>query len=497
MEIQNNPSPAYAEKWGALLAVGLGVFMGTLDMSVVNISLPTLVEQLHTKFATIQWVVLGYGLVITSTMLGAARLGDMYEKKKLYNMGLVVFTTGSLLCGLSPHIGWLIAFRVLQGFGAVITQALGTAIIVEAFPPYERGRALGIVGSIASTGISLGPAIGGLIIGWVGWRWIFLINVPIGVIAFFASLRFLVARSPRQHNQSFDGVGALTLLVTLCCFALAMTMGQNQGFRNGLVLMLLVVSVVGMILFLAIEKSTRHPMVDLSLFRNIPFSLNLMIGLFAAVPLSGVFLIPFFLQLVLYCSPQQVGLIMMVTPVAVALIAPLSGMLSDRYGTRGISMTGLLILAGGCLAMSTLHSNVGIMGYLLRVVPLGIGLGLFLSPNNSAIMGAAPPERLGVASGLLSLMRSLGQTTGMPIMGAIFTSTLLASAKMSALKDITAAPAEALVSGIASAYRIGAVLIFTSILLGMTAVMWVDKKRKANQKKQEESEIGLETSDLR
>jgi hypothetical protein len=147
--------------------------------------------------------------------------------------------------------------------------------------------------------------------------------------------------------------------------------------------------------------------------------------------------------------------------------------------------------------MSTLHSNVGIMGYLLRVVPLGIGLGLFLSPNNSAIMGAAPPERLGVASGLLSLMRSLGQTTGMPIMGAIFTSTLLASAKMSALKDITAAPAEALVSGIASAYRIGAVLIFTSILLGMTAVMWVDKKRKANQKKQEESEIGLETSDLR
>jgi MFS family permease len=171
-------------------------------------------------------------------------------------------------------------------------------------------------------------------------------------------------------------------------------------------------------------------------------------------------------------------------------------MLSDRYGTRGISMAGLLILAGGCLAISTLNSDIGVLGYLLRVAPLGIGLGLFLSPNNSAIMGAAPPERLGVASGLLSLTRSLGQTTGMPIMGAIFTSTLMASAKMSALKDITAAPAEALVSGIASAYRIGAVLIFISLLLAMTALR-VDEKRKANRSQQKEPDIEPETSDLR
>jgi MFS family permease len=240
MEIQNNPSTSYAEKWGALLAIGLGIFMGTLEMSIVNISLPTLVEQLHTKFVTVQWVVLSYALVITSTMLGAARLGDMYEKKKIYNGGLVVFTIGSLLCGLSTHIGWLIAFRVIQGCGAVITQALGAAIIVEAFPSYERGRALGLVGSIASVGISLGPAVGGLIIGWVGWRWVFLINVPIGVIAFWAAVRFLVARPPRQVKQSFDGTGALIMLITLCCFALAMTMGQSRGFKDSLVLALFI-----------------------------------------------------------------------------------------------------------------------------------------------------------------------------------------------------------------------------------------------------------------
>jgi EmrB/QacA subfamily drug resistance transporter len=478
MEIQSNQTTSYAGKWGAMLVVGLGVFMGTLDMSIVNISLPTLVEQLQTKFATVQWVVLGYALVITSTMLGAARLGDMYDKKKLYNGGLVVFTIGSLLCGLSPNIGWLITFRVIQGCGAMITQVLGIAIIVEAFPPFERGRALGLVGSIASVGISLGPAIGGLIIGLLGWRWVFLLNVPIGILAFLAGLRFLVSKPPRQVNQSFDGTGALILLITLSCFALAMTIGQNLGFRNTAVLALLIISIVAMVLFLTIEKKVKHPMVDLSLFRNIPFSLNLMVGFLSAVPLSGVFLIPFFLQLVKHYSPQQVGLIMMVTPVAVGLIAPISGTLSDRYGTRGISMIGLLILAGGCLSISTLNSDVGVLGYLLRVCPLGIGLGLFLSPNNSAIMGAAPTERLGVASGLLSLTRSLGQTIGMPIMGTIFTSTLLASAEMSTLTDITTAPTQALVSGLTSTYRIGAVVIFTSALLTMM-VLWVDKKRKA------------------
>jgi len=466
-----------------MLAIGLGIFMGTLDMSIVNISLPTLVEQLHTNFATIQWVILGYVLVITSTMLGVARLGDMYQKKKLYNWGLVVFTLGSLLCGLSPNVGWLIAFRVFQGCGSVIVQALGAAIIVEAFPPYERGRALGIIGSIVSVGISLGPAIGGLIIGFVGWRWIFLINVPIGIVAFLAAVRFLRTMPSRHANQSFDGIGALMLLISLSCFALSMTMGQNEGFKSRLVQGLLIISVVGMIVFLVIEKKVRHPMVDLSLFRNIPFSFNLMTAFFAFVTLSGVFLMPFFLQLVKHYPPQQIGLIMMVTPVTMGLIAPLSGMLSDRFGTRGISMIGLLIIASGCLSISTLTSDVGVLGYLLRVFPLGIGLGLFQSPNNSAIMGAAPPERLGVASGLMALSRNLGQTTGMPIMGAIFTATLLTSAKISILSDITTAPSHALVSSVTSAYRFGAVLIFTTTVLTMIA-LWIDKRHKEHQDKQ-------------
>jgi EmrB/QacA subfamily drug resistance transporter len=478
MEIQKNPIRFHDGKWGATLAIGLGVFMGALDMSIINISLPTLLEELNTRFATIQWVFIGYNLVLTSAMLGAARMGDMYGKNRLYNWGLFFFTLSSLLCGFSPDVGWLIAFRILQGFGAVMMYALGNAIIVEIFPPQERGRALGIVGSVASIGISLGPAVGGLIIGMVGWRWIFLVKVPLGIIALFAALKFLPMIPPRQANQRFDVIGALVIFITLGCFALGMTFAQDRGLGNRLVLALLLFSAAGAISFLKIEKKVTDPMVDLTLFQNIPFSLNLMMGLFSFITLGGVFIIPFFLQLVKHYTPQQIGLIMMVTPVSVALFSLVSGLLSDRFGTRGLSMAGLFIMASGCLSISTLNVEVGVVGYLIRMAPLGLGLGIFQSPNNSAIMGEAPPERLGVASGLLSLTRSLGQTTGMPIMGAIFTASLMASANMTIFSSITDAPPHALVSGLTATYRIGGIFILVFTMLSMLA-LWMNKRHRA------------------
>jgi len=476
METQKTTIPSYEGKWGAMLAIGLGIFMGSLDMSIINISLPTLLEQLDTKFATIQWVVIGYNLVITSTMLGAARMGDMYGKKKLYGWGLFIFTVTSLLCGFAPDVGWLIAFRILQGFGAVLMYALGSAIIVEAFPPQERGRALGIVGSIASVGISLGPAIGGVIIGMMGWRWIFLLKVPLGVISLFASLKFLPKIPPRRLDERFDILGALIVFITLGSFALGMTFGQNQGFRDSLVQGLLLISTLGVVIFLNVEKKVKNPMVDLTLFRNMPFSLNLMMGFFSFITLGGVFLIPFYLQLVKQYTPQQIGLIMMVTPVSVALFAFTSGVLSDRFGTRGLSLIGLLFMAAGSFSISTLNADTDVIGYLLRMAPLGLGLGLFQSPNNSAIMGEAPPERLGVASGLLSLTRSLGQTTGMPIMGVVFTVSIITSTQITHFSSITQVPPDALVRGLTSTYRIGGIFILIFTLLTMMA-LWINQKR--------------------
>lgn len=475
MNNDSHPNHDTSEKWWSMLVIGLGIFMGTLDMSSVNVSLPTLVEELGTDFATIQWVILGYVLVITAMMLGAARLGDMVVKKKLYNWGLVLFTVASLLCGLAPSVGWLIAFRILQGTGSVVMQALGSAIIVEVFPPSERGRAMGIIGSIVSVGIASGPAIGGMIIGTVGWRWVFLIKLPVGLVTLLASIAYLPSIPPVEKDQRFDITGALILLGALVCFALGMTMGQNRGFGDDSVRILLVLSGIGVLIFWAVENRTRQPMVDLGLFRNTQFSLNLLMGLISFIVMGGMFILPFYLQLVKGYPTFQVGLMMMASPVAMGLAAPLAGSISDRFGTRGISVIGLLVIVGGCYTVSTLTVDTSVSGYLIRIVLVGMGMGIFQSPNNSAIMGAAPPERLGVASGLMALARNLGTTIGIPMMGAICTAIVIASAQLSALTNIAKAPAAALVHGINGTFRTSAIILGVSTLLYVVA-LWVERR---------------------
>ena len=478
MNNDNHTDYDTSRKWWSMLVIGLGIFMGTLDMSSVSVSLPTLVEELDTDFATIQWVILGYVLVITSLMLGVARLGDMVMKKKLYNWGLVVFTGASLLCGLAPSVGWLIAFRILQGTGSVVMQALGSAIIVEVFPPSERGRAMGIIGSIVSVGIASGPAIGGMIIGLVGWRWVFLIKLPVGLVTLLASIAYLPSIPPVEKDQRFDITGALILLGALVCFALGMTMGQNRGFGDDFVRVLLALSCIGVLVFSVVENRTRQPMVDLGLFRNAQFSLNLLMGLISFIVMGGMFILPFYLQLVKGYPTFQVGLMMMASPIAMGLVAPLSGSISDRFGTRMISVIGLLAIIGGGYTVSTLTVDTSAPGYLMRVVLVGMGMGIFQSPNNSAIMGAVPPERLGVASGLMALARNLGTTIGIPMMGAICTAIVITSAQLLTLTNIAKAPASALVDGINGAFRISAIVLGISTLLFIIALL-VERRRNA------------------
>ncbi len=476
MEKQILPATESPEKWWSMLVIGLGVFMGTLDMSSVIISLPTLVAELGTDFATIQWVIIGYVLVITSMMLGAARLGDMHVKKTLYNWGLVVFCLGSLLCGFAPSVGWLIAFRILQGIGSVLMQALGSAIIVEVFPPTERGRAMGMIGSIVSVGIASGPAIGGMIIGWVGWRWVFLLKVPIGLLTLFASILYLPSVQPVRSNQRFDIIGALVLLLTLISFALGMTTGQARGFGDDMVHALLAVSGAGLLGFVALEKRISQPMVDLSLFRNTRFSLNLLMGLVSFIASGGMFILPFFLEQVKGYPTFHVGLMMMASPVAMGLVAPLSGTISDRFGTRAISVAGLSVIVGGCYAISTLTETTSAVGYLMRVVFVGMGMGIFQSPNNSAIMGSVPPERLGVASGLMALARNLGTTIGIPLMGAVCTSLVVAASHLSEMTNIAEAPAFALVHGLNGTFRVSAMVLGISSVL-FTMVLLIERRR--------------------
>lgn len=453
-----------------MLGIGLGVLMFTLDVSIVNIALPTLVEQLNTSFAMVQWVVLSYLLVITVLVLGAARLGDMLGKQRLYLWGLILFTLSSLLCGLAPDINWLIGFRALQGFGAVFIAALGAAIITEVFPASERGRALGIIGGIVSLGIALGPSVGGLLIGLGGWRIIFLVNFPLGIFASFIVLRFVTADPARESQGRFDWAGAVIFALVLSCFSLGMTAGQRQGFNSPVALALLGIAAVGLILFLSLEVRLKQPMLDLRLFRDLQLSLSLLIAMLVFIVVAGsIFIMPFFLELVKDYPTQQVGLLLAVSPVVGGLVAPASGALSDRFGTRLITLIGLGFLMLGCWVISTFDAQLTLWGFVLGYAPFGLGLGMFQSPNNSAIMGSVPPERLGIASGLLALSRTLGQTTGVPLMASIF-------AVLAGTRRVETASATALTQGLQGTFRISALLILAAALVG-GCVWWLEQRQ--------------------
>jgi EmrB/QacA subfamily drug resistance transporter len=473
------PAKSGPREWWAMLGVGLGVLMFTIDTSIVNIALPTLVQTFQTNFATIQWVVLSYLLVITALVLGAARLGDMLGKKKLYLGGLVVFTISSLLCGLAPDVEWLIAFRALQGLGAVMISALGAAIVTEVFPSSERGRALGIIGAVVSLGIALGPTVGGLLIGISGWRSIFLVNVPIGIFAGYVVVHSVPPSFINPVKQRFDRWGAIVLSLTLVCFAIGMTEGQTQGFTSSTAASLLTIAALGLFIFLWIEARIKQPMVDLWLFRNLFFSLSLLTGFLVFIVVTGtIFIAPFFLELVLDYPTQHVGLLLAVSPVLSGIVAPFSGNLSDRFGSRMISFIGLLLMTIGCLSISTFNAQMTDLGFMARIFPFGVGLGMFQSPNNSAILGEVPLERLGIASGLLALSRTLGQTAGLPLMAAIFAVLTLSHA---AAADVTTAPPEALVFGLRGTFQIAAVILL--VAAGLIAGLWKMEGRSPSANK--------------
>lgn len=452
-------------KWYVLASVGMGVFLATIDGSIVNISLPTLVSAFRTDFALVQWVVLAYLLTVTTLMLGVGRLADIYGKKPIYTAGFVVFTTGSVLCGLSPTIHALIAFRVLQAVGAAMVMALGMAIVTEAFPATERGRALGISGTIVSVGIAVGPTLGGLIVKNLSWHWIFFVNLPVGVIGTWMVVRYVPAFRP-PGGQRFDYLGALTLCVALLSLLVALTLGQRNGFGDASVQLLAGVFAAFLAAFILVELRLEQPMVDLRLFRNGLFSVSLATGFAIFICLAGTLLLmPFYAQNVLGYDPQQTGLLMATVPAALGIVAPLSGSLSDRFGSRPITVAGLAVLAGGFLAVSSLDAGTTTLGYVLRFLPVGLGVGMFQSPNNSAVMGAAPRERLGVASGMLAVTRTMGQTTGIATLGALWAGRVFEYAGGVLPGGATAAPVAAQVSALRDTFVIVSVLIVAALLL--------------------------------
>lgn len=417
--MDNNPDPKY--KWRAMLTVSIGIFMATLDGSIVNIALPTLTRLFDTDIPTASWVILSYLLTITIFLLTLGRLSDMYGRKKVFAGGLLVFSFGSALCSLSTSIGQLIAFRVVQGFGAAMIMATSTAIVTYAFPHTERGKAMGIIGTVVSIGSMAGPALGGFLIDLIGWQSIFYINVPIGIFA--AAYSWKVLESEEVHKgQKFDISGAFFMFISVTSLMLAITQGQGMGWNSPLIIGLFTIFAFALIIFLYIENKAIQPMVELHLFKNRPFSASNTSSFLSFVAMFVIILMmPYYLEGVLNYSIIHVGMTLIAIPLVMAVVAPVSGWLSDKTNSFTLSSLGMVITCIALYMLGNLDQNSTQLDIVIGLGLVGLGMGLFHSPNNSIVMGSVPVNRLGIAGSLLAIMRNLGMVTGIAISSAAFT----------------------------------------------------------------------------
>lgn len=414
-----------SRKWFVLLAIGVGTYMSALDGSVVNTILPVIRAALHSDVATVEWVVTIYLLVVSGLLLSFGRLGDLRGHKRVYVTGFSVFVLGSALSGWAPTAGALIGFRAFQALGAAILAANSPAILTKNFPSTQRGQALGLQATMTYLGLTTGPALGGWLAGWLGWRAVFYINVPVGLLALALSLRFIPDDQAAERAERFDVAGASVFLVGLVTLLLALNQGHAWGWTSPPILGLMAGAALLLAVFVWIESRVPAPMLDLSLFRRRLFSAATASAVTNYICLYSItFLLPFYLIQGRGLSPAQAGLLLTAQPLVMAAVAPLSGTLSDRIGTRLLSTLGMAIMAAGLCLLAGLHATSPYWQVAVALAVVGLGTGIFISPNNSALMGAAPPGRQGIAAGILATARNVGMVLGVGLAGAILTSVL-------------------------------------------------------------------------
>ncbi|HEV3050438.1 MAG TPA: MFS transporter, partial [Longimicrobium sp.] len=411
-----------SRRWWVLAAIGIGTFMSALDGSVVNTVQPLLREAFRSDVATIEWVLTIYLLVVSGLLLGMGRWGDMHGHKPVYLGGFVVFIAASILCGVAPSAELLIVFRALQAVGAAMLFASGPAIITQNFPPERRGQALGIQLTMTYLGLTTGPLLGGWLAQHYGWQSVFFINVPVGIPAVLLSVLYIPRERGAESGKRFDLLGAGLFLVGLVSFLLALNQAHAWGWLSGPTLGLILFAVVVLVCFFVLENRIQDPMLDPTLLRNRLFSFAAVSALLNYIGLySTLFLLPYYLIEGRGFKAGHAGAILAAQPLAMAAIASFSGTISDRVGTRWPTTVGMGILAVGLYVLSYLRADTPIHVVVLGLALAGLGTGMFVSPNNSAMLGVAPRERRGIASGIMATARNVGMVLGIGMAGAIFT----------------------------------------------------------------------------
>lgn len=425
--IAEGASDPSARKWLIMAVVGVGGFMAALNSASLIIILPTLQSDLHTPdLVPILWVLLAYTLASAVLLLSVGRLADLIGNKRIYVLGYLIFGIGSTFCALADNVWVLVAARAVQGVGGALLMANTSAIITHTFPKKELGRALGIASATFSVGTTLGPIVGGLLTDAINWHWAFWFNVPLAAIGLVLATLFLHsevgARTNAQHEQ-FDWVGAVLLAISLAALLFFVSLGPLYGWASVRMLGALAIFIVAAVLFVVRQLSAPQPLLQLRLFKNRLFTMANLSAAFASMGMIAVlFLMPFYLEDVLHHTLFESAILLTPYPLTMLIVAPISGWLSDRLGSRTLGTIGMALSALSLLWMSSLTTHSTYSDVAIRLVVLGLGMGLFQSPNNSAVMSSAPSTQRGVASAVLGTMRNLGTMLGIGITGAVFVS---------------------------------------------------------------------------
>jgi EmrB/QacA subfamily drug resistance transporter len=449
-------------KW-ALASLSLSMLLSSLGTSIANVGLPTLALAFNATFQDVQWIVLAYLLAITTLSVSVGRLGDMLGRRRLMLAGILLFTAASALCGVAPSLWLLIAARALQGLGAAIMMALSMALIGETVAKEKTGGAMGLLGTMSAIGTALGPTLGGVLIAGSGWRAIFFINLPLGLLAFFLVCRYLPA--DRQVSKAapvrFDHLGTLLLATTLAAYALAMTLGRGSfGLLNAA---LLFAAASGVGLFVLVEAKVASPLIQLAMFRDPALGASFaMSALVMTVMMATLVVGPFYLSAALALDAARVGLAMSCGPIVSALTGLPAGRIVERFGAQPMTIAGLIAMAAGAVILPILPMRLGVLGYIVPLIVITAGYALFQAANNTAVMADVRPDRRGVVSGLLGMSRNLGLITGAAVMGAVF-------ALGAATTDITTAHPEAVAAGMRSTFAVAAVLIVVALVISFAS----------------------------
>lgn len=402
-------------RWWILVAVSMFTFMSTLDGSIVNIALPTISKDMAVPMNQSEWIVSIYLMAVCACLLLFGKIGDSWGKIKIYRIGTLIFTIGSLLCGFNHSLTFLLFARIVQAVGASMTMATNTGIITEVFPMNERGRALGMIGAFVSLGSIAGPGLGGIILAKLPWAYIFWINVPVGIITMLISEKFL-PKDITMSGHKIDKGGFAAIAATIMTFFGGVFLGQEHGFLHAVPLSLFALAIVSFGAFLVIEKKVALPLISFEIFQNKIFTMSLITALL--IFSSNFFInvvVPFYLQNARGLSPSYAGLLMMVFPFLMVIGSPLSGYLTDRVGPEILVVIGLVMLSVTQLMYMFMQVDTPLWYYILATALMGLGNSLFQSPNNTMVMSSVTHENLGVAGSMNSFARNLGMVVGISL----------------------------------------------------------------------------------